>query len=312
MIRRLSALFFLASLTQLNSEAALAGMFLHESVEEHSRSLVNRVAIIDEEGEEGRLTEEEYALKSGLPVLQIQTRFAATGVIKCGKYTGSAQLTGANDTITTSAHMFSGAENCAPGVPAKSCTFTTRTGNDVQTQPISELVATGFKCPGKPRMADDWAVLKLQNPIRRVTAYSLPSLNDEINPGDKVISVSGSSVDFQRVARKTGQTTFPKSIEGCQIKKPYFTLGVISLFESTCDFSGGNSGGSILRMSERGDVLVGISKSNDETEAERTSAARNNIVRRGKYSEGKWATYHVPVAGDFLNAIERANSVAKD
>lgn len=293
-------------------DVLLASVLVRGNIDRPSRDMPERVAIIDEEGEDGRHTEEEYASKNGMPLAQVQSRFAATGIIKCGIYTASAQLTGSSNTITTAAHVLSGEDNCDPGTSPRSCSFTTRNGSDVQTQSISELVATGFKCPSKPRMADDWAVLKLQNPIRWVRPYGLPTLNDDINPGDTVISVSGSSVDFQRLAKHSSRTTFPKSIEECQTKKPYLTLGVITLFESTCDFSGGNSGGSILRASQSGDVLLGISKANDETLRDRANARKSNIVKRGKYSEGKWATYHVPVAGDFLKAIYRANSATAE
>lgn len=286
----------------LNSPAAFAINCMHKGLETQVRNMVEKVAIIEEEGEDGRRTEEEYAAENGVPVSEVQNRFAATGIIKCGKYTGTAQLTGSNDTITTVAHMFSGASECTPGVPPESCTFTTKNGNDVQTEEISELVGKGFKCPKPPRKGDDWAVLKLRNSIKGVKPYRTPSLNENINADDKVISIAGSSDDFQRADKRMGKMIFPKSIESCQVKQIY-----LGLFASTCDFSGGNSGGSVLRQSESGDVLLGISKGNNESKKERENALIKNIVRREKYNEGKWATYHVPVAGEFLDTIERAN-----
>ncbi len=54
-----------------------------------------------------RMTVAEYAAKKGLSVETVENRFAATGVFSCpsgGK--GTAQLTGANDVVTTSAHVF--------------------------------------------------------------------------------------------------------------------------------------------------------------------------------------------------------------
>ncbi|HCX16617.1 MAG: hypothetical protein CL533_18395 [Afipia sp.] len=290
-------------------DVPLAGPLGRDISERRSTHIFESVAIVDEYDEEGRYTENEYAIKRGLSVPDVQTRFAATGIITCGKYRGSAQLTGNNDTITTSAHMFTGARDCDPGTPPESCTFTTKKGNDTQTRRISKVVGNGFKCPGKQKTGNDWAVLKLQRPIERVEPYLLPSLSDfYIKTGDKIVSVAGMSIDFHRRHPTTGSKSFPKSIEDCQVGTVYYPLGKFSTFDTTCDFSGGASGGSILRASERGTVLLGINKGNNETLKERENARDNGIVRREKYSAGEYASYHVPVDGEFLKAIERAIS----
>jgi hypothetical protein len=304
----LSALPVLVLLIQPSStDALLAGPLGREMSDRRSIKMIESVAIVDEGDEEGRYTEEEYATKRGLLVSDVQDRFAATGLITCGRYQGSAQLTGTNDTITTSAHIFG---ECDPSrVPPKSCTFVMRKGNNTQTRRISKVVGNGFKCPGKQRAGNDWAVLKLQRPIERVKPYLLPSLSDfYIKTGDKIISVASISDDFHRRDPRTGIKSFPKSIEDCEVGTVYYPLGKFSTFDTTCDSSGGSSGGSILRASDRGTVLLGINKGNNETLKERENARDNGIVKREKYSAGEYASYHVPVDGEFLKAIERAIS----
>lgn len=308
----LISLFPLALLIHPGSmDGLLAGPLGREISDRRSISIVESVAIVDEYDEEGRYTEEEYATKRGLSVADVQNRFAATGVITCGRYTGSAQLTVTNETITTSAHIFGGCDPDPSRVPPKACTFTTKKGNDIQTRKISEVVENGFKCPSKPRKGEDWAVLKLQRPIERVKPYLLPSVSDfYIKPGDRVISVAATSADFERRAPKTGNKSLPKSIEDCQIGTDYYWNGTLNLFDSTCDISFGASGGSILRASERGDVLLGIHVGMNNKDKDSKNARNNDLVRGENYSAGTFYSFHVPVDGEFLKAIERAISGA--
>ena len=100
---------------------------VHRGLQEQARQII-KTAVVDEDG---RMTEEEYAAAKGVPPDVVRSRFAATGKLKCGKYEGTAQLTGDNQTITTSAHMFTNRENCQSLVGPESCKFIVKNGSSV-------------------------------------------------------------------------------------------------------------------------------------------------------------------------------------
>lgn len=260
---------------------------------------IHKIAVIDDDG---RMTEEEYAQKKGVPVEEVQNRLAATGGLKCDNDSTSAQITGANDTITTVAHMFKSKE-CAKRNEPKKCSFTVKVGGKELTSLIASLADIGYKCPGG-RRKDDWAVLKLQTPIG-VKPYALPYSDEKIWPDDPVISIAATSTDFYRVAGRDSRAP-PKSIEECQGRYPYFEDGLQVMFASNCDSSQGSSGGSMLRERKRHDVLMAITAGNKETAAQINRAERTGVPTSRAFAEGKWASYHIPLKGAFLEAVEKA------
>jgi hypothetical protein len=263
---------------------------------------ITEVAIVDENG---RMTEEEYAKAKGVSLTQVQNRFAATGILNRDGYRGSAQLTADRQTITTVAHMFTDKDTCRPLNSPSSCVFTIKNGARVETIKVKELAATGFKCPELPRGADDWAVARLRRPATLANPYRVSDL-DSIEPRVRVISVSAGTIDFKRRRAKDGTIEYPKSIEECETKHLYRTFGRPTLYTSNCDFSSGNSGGSILRETTDGDILFAISAANSEPERERTAILNGREPKSAPYKENVWTTYHVPIGGDFLNAVRRA------
>ena len=134
----------------------------------------------------------------------------------------------------------------------------------------------------------------------------IPNIGDEVGRKNKVISVSASTIDFRRVNPKSGKIEYPKSIEECETQRTYLALGKPILVNSNCDFSSGNSGGSIIKESTDGDVLAAISVSNNETEQDRENIMAGGQSKSGPYKENEWTTYHIPLGGEFLFAIEKA------
>lgn len=270
-----------------------------------SSSLVHQIAIVDADD---RKTEAEYAAEKNLPISEIQKRFAATGVLSCRGNTSSGQLTHSNSIVTTAAHTFYDPKTCATETAPESCIFTVKVGGVEKSANVLRLLATGYKCPQTPAPTDDWAVLHLTKPINDVEPYAIPMakhlVESQIWVVGPAISVSGSS-DFFRVNRATGKKEFPKSIEDCALRKAYWRSGKPVLFDSDCDSGEGNSGGSLLRRMGSKYVLIGVTKSNNES-AESRKSADQSLANKGPYVQGKWATYFVPVANEFLMAIESA------
>jgi hypothetical protein len=294
----------LAALSLLASAGSEAHAFsaLRPEDDAKTQSQFQKTAVIDEDG---RMTEEEYARKKGIPLTEVQNRFAATGVLKCAKHSASGQLTGSDNTITTVAHIFVGMGCNAKNTP-RNCSFTAKFRDREQTSEISELVGMGFKCPIRPKRQNDWAVLKLKSPMRGITPYTLPYPDEDVKDRDDVISVAASGRDFDRADPRTGKKVFTKSIEECQGRQPYYEDGFEVLFLSNCDSSPGSSGGSILRARKRYDVLMGITANNNETDTQIAQAAKRGTPNHGPYVEGKWATYQVPLSGEFLQLLETA------
>lgn len=290
----------LVSITITIAPSALAVNCIRSAFSDNYRELIHQVAVIDENG---RKTEEEYARDKNLPLNRVQNRFAATGTLKCDKSVLTAQLTGANNVITTAAHAFVDLSNCNPKSRPESCTFTVNAGNMERTSKVTSLAAKGTSCPNLPLNSDDWAVLKIEPPLADVDFYQVPTPQD-IQDGRDVISVSASSDDFIRRDGR-GRKINPKSIEECAIKSIDRNFGAL-MYQSNCDSSRGSSGGSMLANIRGQDTLLGIHSFSNETVPMLDKALRNGTVNSGSFVKDNWATYQVPVAGKFLHAIESA------
>lgn len=163
-------------------------------------------------GEDGRMTEEEYAKKTGEPLISIQDRFAATGVLRCKNFSASAQLTGNKDTITSSAHVFTDSKTCRTIDSPQTCIFITKRRGALVEIPVSKLIKSGYQCPKLPQNQDDWAVLKLQRTVEEITPYEISLFDRGITTGEKLISVSGFSIDFQRKILERGALKCPSRL----------------------------------------------------------------------------------------------------
>lgn len=266
------------------------------------RDLIHRAAVVDGEG---RRTEEKYAAEKGLPLRSVQNRFAATGVINCNGTKATAQLTGANDVITTAAHVFYPDLKCNLANRPESCTFTLKNGTAEKVLRIKSSVAIGYKCPQGANQLDDWAVLKLDGAAEGVNPYELPSSNDQVRGDDKVVSVLAGSMDFTVVDRKSGRKSSPKTIDECTVKRT-IVFDVMAKFESDCDAGPGGSGGAVLKRQGGRDLMVGITVHSNANLDQEREAAKQGRKLTGSYAPNNWSTYHLPLDGAFLKAVERA------
>jgi hypothetical protein len=280
---------------------------MHRGLEQQVKQLTTNISWVEENGELGRRTVEQYAVDKGTAKEIIQDRYAATGLLECNGYKATAQLSGDNSTITTVAHTFVDSNTCKKK-PANvsDCTFTVTTSKGKQTVNVSEMFGHGFKCPKRPRDSDDWAVLKLKDPIKGVKPYSLPRSGDGLKKGDKVVSVNAYNNDIFTVNKATGKKKFPKTIEECSDKVNHYDPVEILYFQSTCDLAGGASGGTILKADS--DVLMAIHKGNLDTDAE-VAAGRDGKSVHKPWVKGQWASYHVLVKGEFLETLRQATGL---
>ncbi len=267
-----------------------------------SRMIVHKAGVVDENG---RRTEEEYAAFKIKPLLAVQNRFAPTGILKCSGSELTAQFTGDINIITTAGHGFADDRNCKKISSPKSCTFTVKSGAVERVSRVTKMVQTGYKCPKLPEASDDWAVLKIDPPLDGITPYEIPAVGVEITDNDDVISVSAMARDFVRIDPKTNKKYLPKTIEECRTKKTYGPDRVL-VVESNCDFGKGNSGGSILKVHGGWNVLMAISVGNRESEAQLRAAEKRGTPNIGPYQKNVWTTFHVPVNGEFREAIVKA------
>ncbi len=117
-------------------------------------------------GTSGRKTEEKYAAANFARLSDVQNRFAATGRLNCNGHVLSANLTGANNVVTTAAHGIIEPRKCVTRGKIDKCTFTVKVGNVEKVRSVKRVMATGWQCPGSIESEDDWAVLILDKPLR--------------------------------------------------------------------------------------------------------------------------------------------------
>ncbi|MGH6736890.1 MAG: hypothetical protein ACRECX_12575 [Methyloceanibacter sp.] len=115
-------------------------------------------------------TEQQFAEEHGLSLEEVQRLFAATGKLECnGKTLSTAQLTVWNDVITAAGHALWNDE-CQRLSEPEQCTFQLSGRKPVR---VSELIATGLRCPDKFYRTDDWLVLKLEQAVEDVKPYQI-------------------------------------------------------------------------------------------------------------------------------------------
>lgn len=263
--------------------------------------IVRQVAIFDDDD---RRTEAEFASENRLPLAAVQERFAATGMIFCGQYYASGNLTVAANIVATAAHAFA-APDCGFVLEPQACTFTVENGARRQTVKIKRIVSQGYQCPAQPTHFDDWAVAELAEPIQDVKPYRIePQARRRVMPGEDVVFVAALATDFRR-RDAHGDITWPKTIGRCTVENVTSgPNGEDALFSSNCDNSIGSSGGAVLRGGSE-PALIGVLSYSNETNEMSREAARTGTLNRGPFLEGGWGSYHIPVAGDFRAALQR-------
>jgi V8-like Glu-specific endopeptidase len=101
----------------------------------------------------------------------VRGQMSATGLVRCGSATGTAQLTVRNNVITTAAHVLIDQY----GKHRIGCVFepTMAGGGPIPIEFSS--IKTGSNMPLTERATRDWAVARLVAPVKGVTPYGLGS-----------------------------------------------------------------------------------------------------------------------------------------
>ena len=292
-----------ACLAQLSTPSLVHAQIAPVRASAQAASQVVRAAVIDDDD---RRTEWQFSAETGIPLDRVQRTFAATGTLRCGGISVSAQLTLRADIITTVAHAFDHTRTCRRIARPHDCTFVVRVGETEFRSRVAAMVGTGYSCPRSPRPDDDWAVLRLETPIAGVEPYRPLPETVPIRAGDRVMSVANGSLDFFLKDPVTGNRSFPKTIGRCVVKKVYGLREAQSYFSSDCDGAQGASGGSVLDWRSGEPLLMGIYVKNQETPQQLKRAIARGIPNRGAYHELRWASYHVPLRGRFLRTLRRA------
>lgn len=247
---------------------------------------------------ESRLTEEQVAKKHGLPVAEVKKKFAASGTLECSDHRGpfkvTAQLVGQNDIIVDSA-------TCLKRVGPEQCTFKAHDGERAITRAVQAVAMGEWRCElGANKKAADWAVLKLSSPITTIAPYELGATTD-IRASADVMLVAAQSSDFYLGGRLRLNL---KTIDDCSIKHTFFLAGRLALLGTNCDTSPGASGGALLARSSAGPPrLLGIGVGHL---GKSDLPKRRNAPQDGRFAEGTWSAYAIPLVGEFRDALERA------
>lgn len=124
-----------------------------------------------------------------------------------------------------------------------------------------------------------------------------------LHAGSQVTFVAYSADFWQRNSK--GEHIFPKHIQNCDIKKVYAVFDP-TCYGANCDAAGHASGGGALSEDSGQVVLSAIFKTGPGTIEQDLRAIEMGEKLMAPYREKAWAAYFVPVAGDFLRAIQKA------
>lgn len=232
-----------------------------------------------------RRTVNQYAAEKGLSVAQVEKQFSATGKITCpGAESGTAQLVGRNNLITTAGHIFYD-RNCHPA-NLNLCYFQTVFGKKVKVK-IKPSTAKIASCLGlSPNSKDDWAILELEKPIKSATPYLVPTAPVSFTPGDRITEVSGQSDNFPHKAPNIGECSVRAVGLSSYPNIPYVT---------DCSNGNGSSGSAQLVQREAGWELQAV------------DVLHNQRARDGSDYDlsQSFFTASAPVAGEFYTTLKR-------
>ena len=199
-------------------------------------------------GRNSRRSVEAFAAEQKLNAADLRTRFAGSGLVECGDAHGAGQLTLANDTITTAAHVFFDERGARR---ARTCFFSMETRGKEMKVPIDlDSIVAGSTDPYAIEAVHDWAVARLTHPVEGVTPYSLA---EPTGPNEPVEFVSRGHIDWGD-GRKL-------SMEKCHLHDQ-LTVGAEGTreFSFDCETGDGASGGAVVMAPDKpaiGAILVG-------------------------------------------------------
>lgn len=216
----------------------------------------------------------------------MEKKFAATGLIVCGTDTVTAQVTGSANVITTAGHLF-GTDDCQPVNRDNKCKFERTINGKIKSYPLNiKSLKIGSPCASDDRI-NDWAVLKLEDPISDVTPYEIPEQDNLLIEGEDILQITGMSIDY------SVNGTFPKSMEICRAEK--INLTNRSPVKHGCDTGGVSSGSA--QFVKRGDKMIF---------AAMNVAEHGHLPPGSGFDEEMNYNTSTPVTGRFLAAIREA------
>jgi Trypsin-like peptidase domain len=209
-------------------------------------------------GKENREAIKDYAARRNLDLLQLRNRFMASGRIMCPFGAASAFLVHHNDVVMTARHnLFPEKQmNAYAGKGAiNRCGFEITDGEKSTWHKVD---VRSFVFPDDKQRSTtdrfDWIIMKLEQPLRDVVPYRLPTR--PVARGLPIVAVS---------IRQEG---FPKHdwneriVTECTIKDIDAIDGLaLSGLRTDCSATLGASGGALLREGENGLEVVGVQSS---------------------------------------------------
>jgi hypothetical protein len=276
-----------------------------------NRDLIHKVMQI---GDADRMTTEEFAASSKLPIDQVRNTYAAVGKLECPGRVGTAQLTIRGNVITTTAHTIEGdCENIRPVGPEK-CVFVVE-GHKKKYRIKRSAFNSGYRCP--ERSADkDWAVLELEENIIGVMPLEVDLGAVNSVRQDRSVVALGYSSDFFR-KDKTGRwmTPNPRHIGKCSINDIFVLPSLGAVGGSDCDSANGASGGPLLSSDSLNPKLRGIILGSNELDEQVARAKASKNPNRTIYDPNAqmgdpdrgYATTLL-VSGEFAEALRKVQA----
>lgn len=226
---------------------ALAWSYSPSGVHADQRPLRDLVVPVVMIGKESRMTLAAYAKRK--KSRKASRRYAATGILKCGSSTGTAQLTMSNRVITTAAHVIF-SRGGKPRVNLDKCIFKVKTGSGWASYPIdSQSIQCGTRSPYGTSATKDWAVMRLKKPVRNVRPYAIGSAR----VGSTIQLLASTHHNWSKKG---------KTIEACKIRQTGRAAGGLRELMFDCDAGHGASGSALLRGRSMVALYVGYRSRN--------------------------------------------------
>ena len=274
---------------------------LHKGLSEYGK-LVEKVVEFSDSPTH-RSTVDGYARSHDRKTEDVEAKVAATGRLKCGSNTLTANLVIKGDVILTAGHALIDYRTCRKWADASQCTFTA--GRDKPVR-IKQILASGNRCPIKGDSDADWLIMKLDRPVTGVEPYKLEEFDARAGVVARpIIAVADFSVDFSQISQPSGKKIFPKHMQDCGIKRVFHKGDPVGV-GSNCDGSSGKSGGALLASDLDAHLIVGISVGNPFSKEEEARELKTGIPTRKPYNEDTWHDSGLAIDGKLRMELEKA------
>ena len=273
--------------------------------------LIHKVVLMGKDDD--RQTIQEYAAANGVDEETVRKQFAATGMIECGPYITTIQLSGAKNMVTAASHAFHRVRPPSlqpdPKNPTE-CSFFKPTDCKVRfpltgsnrVYKIKENSMDSGGCPARDIKAD-WAFFELTEDVSGATPYALPPAENKVPVNLEILQVAYHADNFRPGLRKTPISHY--NFIKCKVRSQQVFRN--ASLHTDCDTGGGTSGaGQLVGWNDK-IILMAISvgyKSN------LPDPNNPNDIRPAwsDYNTAIHSSVSVPLEGEFLRKLrERVN-----